>query len=733
MLSCLKMMMGMSVSSAAAAKSGEMKGAVGGSTSTAGMSKPSSPKFGPTFGPTFARTSPVYSLVCSLALVAVVLLAYNPVTRNGFVNYDDEGYIVRNAHVRAGLTWETVKWAFTTYDETNWHPLTWLSHALDVELFGLNPAGHHYMSVLMNGGCAVLLFLLLQSATGFRWRSLMVAALFALHPINVESVAWAAERKNVLSMLFFLLALFIYTSYARRPSVGRYVAVTVAFALALMAKPQVVTFPFLLLLWDYWPLGRVGGNRYSEAALAASAAKAAGENAGFIAALKRCATQIQSASVQNRSATTQNRSASTRNQSVSAAYTADSVAANIIPEPASPAPMPRGSIGWLVLEKVPWVGLAAGSSFLTMQAQRAGGSVKALSLYGLPLRVETAIISYVRYLGKAFWPADLVALYPHATKLYPAWEVVASAGLLGLITACAVAVRSRRYLLVGWLWFLGSLIPMIGLVQVGAQEMADRYAYIPFIGLFVMMVWLAGDCLSGAGTNRKVWRVTAAAISVTCLLVLGVATYRQVGYWHDTESFWRRTIALTENNYLAHDILGYYLTTQGRAEEGAAEFRDALAIRPEDPEANMSLGPYEEAHGHLAEAIEHYQNVAQYSARPELRATAFFNLGHAYRKMGDLTRAKQCFEMTLQMAPREPSAMIGLGLIAEAEGQPAEAASRFSQALAVKPDDVTSLLLARAFEEQGRGDEARAIVERVRLSPNYSEAQKIAALLLAGK
>ena len=619
------------------------------------------------------------TLICCLALIAAVLAAYNPVTHNGFINYDDEGYILQNAHVRAGLSWDTVKWSFTTYEQANWHPLTWLSHALDVELFGLNPVGHHYTSVLLHALSAVLLFLLLQSATGFRWRSLTVAALFALHPINVESVAWAAERKNVLSMLFFLLALLAYTWYARRPAIGRYAAVTAAFALALMAKPQVVTFPLLLLLWDYWPLHRIAnwGDDVTELREAATAGPARD-----VPARRDC--------------------------------------------------VPEVSLGWLLLEKTPWLALAAASSLITMKAQRAGGTVKALSLYSLPLRIETSLVAYVRYLGHAFRPTNLVALYPHPTGLYPAWQVAASVALLALITVATIAARNRRYLLVGWLWFLGSLVPMIGLIQVGAQAMADRYAYIPFIGLFVMVVWLAGDLASAWRTKFKFSAAWLAAPTAACVLMLGVLTYHQVSYWHDTESFWRRTIELTEDNYLAHDILGYYLTTQGRAEEGATEFRDALAVRPEDPEANLSLGPYEEAHGRLAAAIEHYQNVAMYSARPALRATALFNLGHAYRKLGDLPRAKQYFEITLQMAPNEASAMIGLGLIAEANGDPAEAVRQFSHALSAKPDDVTSLLLAHALQESGRNQEADAILNRVRTSQNFAGAEKVAALLLAG-
>ena len=614
----------------------------------------------------WSRPSGRQTIICCLALTAIVLAAYNPVTHNSFVNYDDEGYILNNPHVRAGLTWDTVKWAFTTYDQTNWHPLTWLSHALDCDLFGLNPAGHHYTSVLLHAANAVLVFLLLQSATGFRWRSLMVAALFALHPINVESVAWAAERKNVLSMMFFLVALRAYTWYARRPGMRRHAVVTLAFALALMSKPQVVTFPFLLLLWDYWPLGRIGAGSLAEGN-----------------------TQFE--------------------------------------------PAPKVSAGWLLLEKLPWLALAAASSLLTMKAQRAGGSVKGLSLYSLPLRIESSLIAYVRYLGKAFWPANLVALYPHPTKLYPGWQVVASAALLTLITVLVLIARKQRYLAVGWLWFLGSLIPMIGLVQVGAQAMADRYAYIPFIGLFVMITWLVADLGASRSQNRKLSSSWLAIPALACLVALGALTCHQVTYWHDTESFWRRTIDLTDENYVAHDILGYYLTTQGRAEEGAAEFRNALAIRTEDPEANLSLGPYEQAHGHLPAAIEHYQKVALYSAVPALRATALFNLGHAYRQIGDLARAKQYFEMTLQMAPNEAAAMVGLGLIAEANGNSAEAVREFSRAQAAKPSDVGSLLLAHALQQEGRFGEAQAILESVRSSPNFSEAEKVAALLLTGK
>jgi protein O-mannosyl-transferase len=618
------------------------------------------------------------TLLFCLILVVLVLVSYNPVTHNGFIRYDDDGYITDNPHVRAGLTWATVKWAFTTYEQANWHPLTWLSHALDCELFGLNPAGHHYVNVLLHAANAVLLFLLLQSATGFRWRSLMVAALFALHPMNVESVAWAAERKNVLSMLFFLLALYAYIWYARRPKFGRYAAVFFFFALGLLTKPQVITFPLLLCLWDYWPLCRFG-----PPALPGPQAK--GGNVG------------------------------------------------------------RATTEWLLVEKMPLVLLSAASAVITMKAQKAGNAVQTLAQYSPLLRLETAAISYVRYLGKAFWPSRLVPLYPHPTSLYPAWQAVTSAALLIVVTGWVIfRAREQRYLPVGWFWFLGSLVPMIGLVQVGFQAMADRYAYIPFVGLFVMLTWLAADwakaspqrdCVvaglrpakSGQGPVPTLWLAIPA---VCCVLALGVLTYRQVGHWHDTSSIWTHTLALTRANYVAEDNLGEFLFSQDRLEEAAAHFRAALAIRPEGLVANLNLGVYEDRSGNLPAAVERYQMVAQQAGDVGMRATANGSLGFVYRQMGQSAKAKECFDTALQLAPERARARIGLGLIAQDNGDLAEAIHQFSLALAAQHSDVVYLLLAQALQQGGRSDEARGIYENVARSPTFQKARKEAQDLL---
>ena len=603
------------------------------------------------------------TVLLSLLLTIVVLVFYNPVTHNRFIRFDDDGYITDNPDVRAGLTWNTVKWAFTTYQQANWHPLTWLSHALDCQLFGLNPAGSHYVNVLLHAINAILLFLLLQSATGFRWRSLMVAALFAVHPINVESVAWAAERKNVLSTVFFLLAMYAYGAYARKPGLSRYAAVAGCFTLALLSKPQVITFPFLLLLWDYWPLHRI---RFGHAA-----------------------------------------------------------------EPlATVEPGSRSSATWLILEKIPLFLLSAASAVVTMKAQKAGGAIQKLSQYSLGLRFETAVISYLRYIGKAFWPSKLCPMYPHPTRFYPSWQVGAALIVLALITAFALRARDQKYLVVGWFWFLGSLVPMIGLVQVGNQALADRYAYISFIGLFLMFTWLVADWV-------KAHRITPAWVvipAVLCVLALGAVTRRQIGYWHDTESIWRRTLAVTSENYVAEVNLGELLMSEGRNDEAASHFHGALAIRPEGLTANLNLGAYEDRRGNLAAALERYQVVASHAGDAGMRATGYGSLGFVYRQMGQPAKAKECFETALQADGTRSRALIGLGLLAQDSGDFTEAIREYSLALSRQSSDVTNLLLAHALAKQGHADEAKAIYERLsRQSSDLPEAQEEVRFLLGGK
>jgi tetratricopeptide (TPR) repeat protein len=591
-------------------------------------------------------------VVLCLLLVAATLAVYNPVNRNAFVNFDDDHYITGNPHVLAGLSWETVKWAFTNYYEANWHPLTWISHALDAQLFGLNPVGHHYVNVVLHALNAVLLFLLLQSATGFTWRSLMVAALFALHPVNVESVAWASERKNVLSMMFLLLALHAYGWYARRPGTGRYALVAAMFACGLMSKPQVITLPFLLLLWDYWPL-----RRYS------SGARQPARGAG------------------------------------------------------------------LLLEKLPLFLLSLASAVVTMQAQKAGGAIHSAIIYPLYLRLENAIVSYSRYLGKAFWPTELSPLYPHPLDLLKFWQVIASAVFLLLATTLVIRNRRHGYLVTGWLWFLGALVPMIGLVQVGEQAMADRYAYLPFVGLFAMVCW-------GVSEWAETKKISMAGLAVSALAViaaLGVLTYRQIGYWRNSETLWSYTLQVTSvRSYKAHFNLAVTYDGEGRYDEAVQQFRQAIDPRDDDPRIHLGLGIYDQRHGHIQEAIEEFQTALRLSSDEAMSADALSNLGSAYRQVRDYVRAKESLAAALRLDPNKAAASVGMGLLAQKSGDFEQAILEYSHAMSVEPTAVGYVLLGRAEQQAGHSTEAKAALEKARgLTSDLDQAQQTATELLA--
>ncbi len=599
------------------------------------------------------------SVVLCLLLVVATLALYNPVSHYPFVNFDDNHYITENLHVRAGLNWNTITWSFRSIEEYNWHPLTWLSHALDCQLFGLNPAGHHYTNVLLHAMNAVLLFLLLQRATGFTWRSLMVAALFALHPINVESVAWVSERKNVLSMLFFLLALGAYGWYARKAGSGRYAVVAGLFILGLMAKPQIITLPLVLLLWDYWPLGRMGCGPIIS-----------GDRTGAL---------------------------------------------------------PVRSFSWLVLEKLPLLAISAGSAIITMKAQSAGRAVYSLADVSLSIRLENAVVAYVRYVGKAFWPVNLCVLYPHPLGSLRTWQVVAAAFFLGIVTAVVFKARQRRYLIVGWLWFLGTLVPMIGLVQVGDQAMADRYAYLPFIGLFVMVCWSVADWAEQYSVPIR-WTAIPA---VAGLLVLAAVAHQQIGYWQSDVALWSRVVAVTPANSLTQDNLGDALIRENRIEEAIPHFQAALLMTPLDPVANIDIATYEQGQGELQQAIERYQIALRNPMDRRLRSKALGNLASAYCKLRDYARGQENYEAALQADPENLNALLGVGLLARRTGSPQQAVATFSQLVALQPSDVGYLLLAGALEQSGRRDDARAATEKAKqLTQNIDQARQFADRLL---
>jgi protein O-mannosyl-transferase len=587
------------------------------------------------------------STVLCLALVLMILAFYNPVVHNGFTNMDDDGYITDNSHVQAGLTWETVKWSFTSFELANWHPLTWLSHALDCQLFKLNPVGHHYVNVLLHAVNAFLLFLLLESATGLTWPSFMVAALFALHPTNVESVAWAAERKNVLSMFFFLLTLHAYQRYVRHTSVKKYAVVAVLFALGLMAKPEIITLPFVLLLWDYWPLRRMGA----------------------------------SASADGLSVT------------------------------------PR-SFTYLLVEKVPLLALSACSAVITMIAQREGHALRTASTR---VRFGNAFVACARYIGKAFWPTRLAALYPHLGRFLPTWQIVASAALLLVLTALVLYWRSHRYLVVGWFWFLGTLVPVIGLVQVGVQAMADRYAYLSFIGLFICAVW----GIEEIAQRRKIQGAWLAVPAVVILGTFGILTYRQIAYWHDSVILWKHTLSITQKNYFAHNALAAALADAGQVEGAIAEFDAAESLHTYTALDMAAVAAYKRTHGHVQESIAEYARALDAADDPKTRSIVLSRLSSVYLQIGDMNRAKLSCSYALKENPKNGSALVGCGLLAEREGDLGAAASQISQAMKVEPTDVGYLLLAQALRRAGNIAEAEnATAQAQHISHDIAKAQQ---------
>ena len=550
------------------------------------------------------------NVVVCLLLVVATLALYNPVNSHPFVNYDDDRYVINNPHIHAGLNWDTIAWAFTATEQANWHPLTWLSHALDYQLFHLNPAGHHFTSLLIHALNAVLLFLLLARATGRIGPSLFVAALFALHPINVESVAWIAERKNVLSTFFFFLTLGAYGWYSLKPDWRRYLAVAAMFAFGLMSKPMVITLPFVLLLLDYWPLARISGST----------------------------------------------------QSVIRG--------------------PQKSFAALVIEKAPLIALSAASAVITMQAQQAGGATRSIEQFSVGVRLENAIVAYAMYLWKTLWPARLAPLYPHPGDSLAAWQVlVAVIALLG-ITALVIKFRAKSYLPVGWLWFLGTLVPVIGLVQVGDQAMADRYAYIPLIGIFVMIAWSAADL-----ADARKFRLPARIIPAACvLLALGFATHRQLSYWSSNYELWSHAVAVTNRNFIAQNNLGGALILEGRTDEAYPHFQAAAEINPRDPMSHSNQGAYQQEHGHLQEAIEQYETTIRLTSDPGLLSSTYANLGTAYRDLGDDTKSRQSYDEALRLNPAQFQAWLGLGRLLERQGKLDQAIFNYSRALELAPD-----------------------------------------------
>jgi tetratricopeptide (TPR) repeat protein len=640
-----------------------------------------------------------------MAFCALTAFTFAPVARHEFVNFDDPQYVSENPEVLVGLSWHGLRWAFSSTHAGNWHPLTWLSHMLDVKLWGLRPGPHHVTSVLLHGASVLVLFSLFHRMTGALGRSAFVAGVFAVHPLHVESVAWVAERKDVLSTLLGLLALWAYLGYVRRPRPARYAATLGLFGLGLMAKPMLVTLPFVMLLLDVWPLRRVslGGGPASDVSASASGA--------------------------------------------------------------TPSTWPR-----LLREKLPLFALALASSVVTFAVQQQAGAVKALETLPLGRRAANALVAYATYIGKALWPSRLAAVYPYPASL-PGWRVAGSALLLLAVSVLVIrAARSRPYLLVGWLFYLGTLVPVIGLVQVGGQPLADRYTYVPLIGLSIMAAWGVPELIIARWPPlRVVLQVATALVIAACALTARA----QVGHWRDSVALWEHALDVTIGNYRAHNNLGQALAKRGRTSEAVGQYSEALRLKPDYAEAHANLGLALAEQGRVDDAIRHYSEalrllpddvdahnnfgvalleqgrpeeaIPHFSEalrlRPDLAtvhgnlADAHNGLGNALAGQGRIPDAIAQYEAALRHRPGFAAAHNGLGAGLAQEGRVAEAIAHYEEALRQDPDfaDAHSNL-ATALAGQGRVDEAiREFGEALRLKPREPDFHYDLAVMLVRK
>ncbi len=552
--------------------------------------------------PALSRT---LSIVICLLLALATLAIYAQTASHGYVAYDDDQYVYENPRVKAGLTASNVAWACTTFFYANWHPLTWISYMLDFSLFGSNPGEQHLVNVALHLASALLLFLALARMTRQPWRCAVVAAIFAVHPLHVESVAWISERKDVLSTFFEMLTLLLYVRYTAKPGARSYLAVAAAFGLSLLAKPMAVTFPFVLLLLDFWPLRRLDW------------------------------------------------------------------------------PLKAAAIRRLFMEKAPLLAMAAVASVLTFLAQRGFGAVISLTRFPLAARAANAAIAYVTYMGKTIWPADLAVLYPARGPVLG--TAVTASIILAAVTGAAWRwVRQRPYLAVGWLWYLGMLVPVIGLVQVGTQAMADRYTYVPMVGLSIALVWTVADLVQ----NRPALRIAATASAVLALAMLASAAYRQTTYWKTSRTLFEHTLAVTRNNYVIQNNLGVIVAGEGNSAEAVALYRAALATAPE----------YAEAHA---------------------------NLGHELLKSGQLDQAQSSLTKALDLSPNLASAQADLGLVLAAHGEFEEARRHIERSLILAPGDAENESnLCYVLTHLDHPDEAIAHCNTaLRISPGLSDAR----------
>ncbi len=584
-----------------------------------------------------------------LFLTAATLIAFWQVNYCHFINYDDPTYITENIHIRHGITTEAIRWAFTTGYAGNWHPVTWISHMLDVELFGLKPRWHHLTNLLFHIANTLLLFFVFHRMTKAPWKSAFVAALFALHPLHVESVAWVAERKDVLSTFFWMLTIGAYVHYVEHPRFRSYLAVFTFLALGLMAKPMLVTLPFVLLLLDYWPLQRFEQK--------ASAQKVRAENNQW--AFRR----------------------------------------------------------HMLWEKMPLFALAALSSIATFIVQRKGGAVASLEGIAPGVRIANTFVSYIIYVRKAIWPHDLAVFYPHPGSL-PFWQVMGAVLLLVAVTS-AVILKARRfpYLAMGWLWFAGTLVPVIGIVQVGSQALADRYTYVPLIGLFIMAAWGVPELLKNWRYRKEALAASSALIFI-CLLIF---TWTQAGYWRSSIELYDHALKVTGNNDTIHNNRGDAYCRLGNLSQAILDFDKAVEINPQYAEAYYNRGVTYGKLGNHRQAIEDFDRAIEVG--PE-RTEPYYNRGFAYEELGDFRKAIENYDRAIEINSENAEAYNSRGVAYGKLGDHRQSISDYEKAIEINPG------FARAFNNRGfaygsLGNHRQAIEDynrAIEINPGYVKA-----------
>jgi len=592
--------------------------------------KPIGPKI---FKPVSSRRAEFLIVFLLLLVTAVVFLQ---VRSHDFIGYDDDWYVTENAQVRSGLTYQGIRWAFSSIVLGNWHPLTWLSHQLDVQLFGMHPGRHHLVNVLLHLMNTLLLYWVLKRMTGEMWPSCLVAAMFAIHPLHVESVAWIAERKDVLSGFFWMATMGCYVLYTEHPNKSRFLLTHMFFIMGLLSKPMLVTLPFVLLLLDYWPLKRFPG----------------------------------------------------------------------LPMDGAAGSSPRlQMLGFLLREKIGLFTLSFAACLVTFFSQSGGGNVGAMQVYPLTMRLANAMVAYVGYMAKMLWPAKLAVLYPHS-GMPSFWQIVGAGVLLIAVTLTAFK-HARRYpwLLVGWLWYLGTLVPVIGIVQVGVQSMADRYTYIPLIGLFVAIVWGAVQVLSRY--RRSIFLAIPAAALV--ILLMSVTTWHQVGRWSDSVSLFQHAIAVTDGNYIMHNNLGYEFNAQGKTKEALAHYSAALAVEPGFPDAYLNIGVILASQGRFEAAVAKYNEALR--IKPDF-LKAHINLGNVRLRQGRTSAAYWHYLDALRINTASAEAYNGLGSAMAVAGKYEKAVKYFRIALQNDPghviardnlDKTLAVLEKQQVESEGEG------------------------------